>query len=154
MASIEPLEPLESKRAPLITGYTPGDDTWTRWRNLASILTGQMNDAGIEAYREEASKRNEAADIARCEKQRDYLLQYSPVVLFMREKINQLGGDIHKGNVRCRRCDTKQAGGFDPNFGIRICANQMRNQGHLEDTLAHGTWAVPTALRSFVALPD
>ena len=56
----------------------------------------------------------------------------------MREKINQLGGDIHDKNVRCRRCDTMQSGGFDPRFGIKICANTLRNQGHLEDTLAHG----------------
>lgn len=57
----------------------------------------------------------------------------------MNEKINQLGGDIHSQNVRCRRCDTFQSGGFDPHFGIKICANSLRNQGHLEDTLAHGT---------------
>ena len=57
----------------------------------------------------------------------------------MREKINRLGGDIHNQNVRCRRCDTMQSGGFDPRYGILICANSLRNQGHLEDTLAHGS---------------
>ena len=56
----------------------------------------------------------------------------------MRDKINQLGGDIHSGNVRCRRCTTSQSGGFDPDYGIQICANQLRNRGHLEDTMAHG----------------
>lgn len=57
----------------------------------------------------------------------------------MREKINQLGGDIHSQNVRCRRCPTLQTGGFDPRFGIQICANAVRTKGALEDTLAHGT---------------
>jgi hypothetical protein len=61
-----------------------------------------------------------------------------PIVRFMRDNINQLGGDIHSGNVRCRRCTTRQSGGFDPDYGIQICANQLRNRGHLEDTMAHG----------------
>ena len=61
-----------------------------------------------------------------------------PTIRFMRDNINKLGGDIHNGNVRCRRCTTRQSGGFDPNYGIQICANELRNKGHLEDTLAHG----------------
>ncbi|MCJ1223413.1 Mitochondrial inner membrane protease atp23, partial [Toensbergia leucococca] len=60
-----------------------------------------------------------------------------PVIRFLRDNINQLGGDIHSGNVRCRRCEKRQSGGFDPDYGIRICANELRNQGHLEDTMAH-----------------
>ncbi len=56
----------------------------------------------------------------------------------MREKLNDLGGDINQQNVDCRRCHTSQSGGFDPVYGIRICTNNIRNQGHLEDTLAHG----------------
>ena len=73
----------------------------------------------------------------------------------MREKINQLGGDIHSLNVRCRRCHTLQTGGFDPHFGIQICANAVRNQGALEDTLAHGTENQPSE-RNFSAdnLPE
>lgn len=39
--------------------------------------------------------------------------------------------------MRCRRCDTQQSGGFSPEHGILLCANQFRNRGHLEDTLAH-----------------
>ena len=61
-----------------------------------------------------------------------------PIIRFMRENINQLGGDIHSGNIRCRRCMIRQTGGFDPKYGILICANELRNQGHLEDTIAHG----------------
>lgn len=31
----------------------------------------------------------------------------------------------------------RQGGGFSPDHGIMVCANEMRSQGHLEDTLAH-----------------
>ncbi|SLM39408.1 mitochondrial inner membrane protease atp23 [Lasallia pustulata] len=119
------------------TGFTPGNDASTRWRNWFSLLTGKMTAEGKEQYRTARDDRMEEADCKRCEKQRDYLLQYSPIIRFMRENINQLGGDIHSGNIRCRRCVTRQTGGFDPNYGIQICANELRNRGHLEDTMAH-----------------
>ena len=49
------------------------------------------------------------------------------------------GASITPENVRCRRCESHQAqsGGFDTNYGILVCANKLRNRGHLEDTLAH-----------------
>ncbi|MCJ1319946.1 Mitochondrial inner membrane protease atp23 [Xylographa vitiligo] len=106
-------------------GYIEGDDAYTRWRNWVSVLTGKMNEQGLKQYVEARDTRMEEADC--------------PVIRFLRDNINQLGGDVHSGNIRCRRCTTLQSGGFDPEFGIRICANQLRNQGHLEDTLAHGT---------------
>jgi hypothetical protein len=59
------------------TGYIPGNDTWTQFRNIYSILTGKMSAEGIEQFRVARDIRNEAADCKRCEEQRDYLLQYS-----------------------------------------------------------------------------
>ena len=56
----------------------------------------------------------------------------------MRQNINQLGGDLHKGNIRCRKCTNAQAGGFDPNYGILLCANHLRKRTEVEDTMAHG----------------
>lgn len=56
----------------------------------------------------------------------------------MRQKINLLGGDLHKGNIRCRRCYDPKAGGFDPNSGILLCANNLQNRSAVEDTMAHG----------------
>ncbi|MCJ1360216.1 MAG: Mitochondrial inner membrane protease atp23 [Icmadophila ericetorum] len=149
--------PVESKE----TGYYPGKDSWSRWRNWFSLVSGSMTDEGREQYREARNLRWEEVDCKKCEKDRDYLLQYStfclparrtvglgaqvnsvveltgPIILFMREKMNQMGGDVHNGNIRCRRCPTRQSGGFDPEFGILICANEIRNRGHLEDTMAH-----------------
>jgi inner membrane protease ATP23 len=150
------------------TGYTPGDDFSTQWRNIFSILTGRMTPEGQEQFRLAKDIRNEAADCKRCEDQRDYLLQFSkfiphisrssggiwfrergefvslpivyltgPVVKYLSDNIRQLGGDLGSHNIHCRRCTQRKAGGFDPEFGIQICANEMRDQGHLEDTMAH-----------------
>jgi hypothetical protein len=63
------------------TGHLPGDDTWTRWRNIFSIMTGRMSDEGKEQYRVARDSRNEASDCQRCEDQRDYLLKYSKALL-------------------------------------------------------------------------
>ncbi|KAJ5503081.1 hypothetical protein N7463_005955 [Penicillium fimorum] len=122
---------------PDTTGFLPGDDTWTQFRNIYSILTGKMSNEGIEKFRVTRDTRNEEADCKRCEDQRDYLLQYSPTIRFLSESIQQLGGDLHSHNIYCRRCTDRKGGGFDPEFGILICANEMKDQGHLEDTMAH-----------------
>ena len=150
-------EPASERKA---TGFTPGDDAWTRWQNTFNLLAGRMSLEGQNQYRRARDDRMEEKDCKRCEHWRDYLLAYGkdtlvaaawerwrrsctqnpgPVIRFMNEKINQLGGDIHSQNIQCRRCDKLQSGGFDPHLGIQICANSLRNQGHLEDTLAHGT---------------
>ena len=60
----------------------------------------------------------------------------------MRQNINQLGGNIHNENVRCRRCFVRQGGGFDPKYGILLCANHIHSRSHLEDTMAHGRYLV------------
>lgn len=58
----------------------------------------------------------------------------------MRKNISQLGGDLHSDNIRCRRCYTRQGGGFDPNYGILICANRMKTKAQVEVTMAHGRY--------------
>ncbi|KAG0156555.1 hypothetical protein PDIDSM_3736 [Penicillium digitatum] len=126
-----------SNGKPDTTGFLPGDDTWTQFRNIYSILTGKMSNEGIEQFRVARDTRNEEADCKRCEDQRDYLLQYSPTIRFLSENIQQLGGDLYNHNIYCRRCTDRKGGGFDPEYGILICANEMKDQGHLEDTMAH-----------------
>lgn len=69
-----------SDKAKNDTGYISGDDTWTQWRNIFSILAGKMTDEGKEQFRVARDLRNEAADCKRCEEQRDYLLQYSKCI--------------------------------------------------------------------------
>ncbi|PYH41877.1 mitochondrial inner membrane protease ATP23 [Aspergillus saccharolyticus JOP 1030-1] len=118
-------------------GFIPGDDTWTQWRNIFAILTGKMTDEGKEQFRIARDVRNETVDCKRCEDQRDYLLEFSPVIRYMSDSIRQLGGDLSSHNIYCRRCTSRKAGGFDPDYGILLCANEMKDQSHLEDTLAH-----------------
>jgi len=60
-----------------------------------------------------------------------------PVIRYLSDNIKQLGGDLHSHNIYCRRCTDRKGGGFDPEYGILICANEMKDQGHLEDTMAH-----------------
>ena len=145
------------------TGYIAGDDGWTRWRNTFALLLGRMNDEGKAQYRTARDDRWEADDCERCDKYKEHLLAYSkpcspptgsafwqetathmtsgPIIRFMREKINVYGGDVNSVNIRCRRCYRMQSGGFDPDYGIQICANTLKNRNHMEDTLAHGPYA-------------
>lgn len=66
-----------------------------------------------------------------------HTFRIGPVIRFLGDNIKQLGGDLHSHNIYCRRCTNRKAGGFDPEYGILLCANEMKDQGHLEDTLAH-----------------
>ena len=73
MANQEPSSTDDEKT----TGHVAGDDGYTRWRNLFSLLTGKMDEVGKEQYRVARDERMEEADCKRCESQRDFLLQYS-----------------------------------------------------------------------------
>jgi inner membrane protease ATP23 len=66
-----------------------------------------------------------------------HLCHTGPVIRFLSDNIRQLGGDLSSHNIYCRRCTNRKAGGFDPEYGILLCANEMKDQGHLEDTMAH-----------------
>ncbi|KAJ2904605.1 Mitochondrial inner membrane protease atp23 [Zalerion maritima] len=128
---------------PKRTGFNP-QTAW--WINYFHILTGKVTPEGQFHYREWRYRVHEERDCKRCEEWRDYLFKYSPVVTFMRDKITALNGRLDESNVRCVRCPTRltetgdvvrRGGGFSPFYGIEICANEIRNRGHLEDTIAH-----------------
>ncbi len=163
---------------PKRTGFDPGTSWWVSYFR---ILTGQVTPEGVHHYREWRYRQNEARDCKRCEDARDYLLKYSPIVRFMAEKTEQLGGHrLDATNIVCARCPARvveepfqpsqpspahptssqefqtatkdsqsssapqpplrvvrQGGGFHPDFGILLCANEMRDRKHLEDNLAH-----------------
>ena len=113
------------------------DQDFYNWSTFFSILPGSATDKAADAYFKRRDDLHEAADCARGEDHKAWLLRYSPIVRFMRQNINKLGQDIDESSIHCRRCTTRQSGGFDPEYGILICANQLRNRGHMEDTLAH-----------------
>ncbi|KAI0902407.1 peptidase M76 family-domain-containing protein [Annulohypoxylon nitens] len=125
------------------TGFDP-KTAW--WINYFKILTGSINNEGVFHYREWRYKEHEARDCARCEEFRDWAFAYSPTVRFLREKVHALNGNLDASNVLCKRCPARltedgevyrSSGGFHPNHGILICANEVRDRHHLEDTLSH-----------------
>ncbi|POR37928.1 Mitochondrial inner membrane protease ATP23 [Tolypocladium paradoxum] len=135
--------PKEVVNDPARTGFDP-ETKW--WMNYFRILSGQMTKEGQFHYREWRYKVHEERDCKRCEEYRDWLFTYSPAVRFLSEKIQALNGKLDPSNVLCRRCPARleddgqvhrQSGGFSPNHGILLCANEIRDRKHLEDTLAH-----------------
>jgi len=134
--------PSANENNPAETGYDPE----ARWTNIYNILTGRMTPLGQHYFREDKYIQNETRDCKNCDEWRDWCFKYSPTVIFLRKNIEALNGDLNENNVRCRRCPTRrtedggfvrQGGGFSPDHGILICANEMRDRKHLEDTLAH-----------------
>lgn len=128
---------------PARTGYDPSVKWWV---NYMRIMMGQVTAEGAHHYREDRYRANEQRDVARCQKYRDVLMQKSPLIVFLREKIEALHGKLDGDNVVCRRCPAlirpdgtvaRQAGGFSPAHGIVVCSNEVRSRAHLEDTLAH-----------------
>ena len=117
--------------------FLTGNETWTRWRNFYRMMRGTMSPLGQKQYWQDVDRRYEKIDCKRCASQRDWLLQYSPIIRFMNDNIKQLGGDLGRHNIRCRRCVTGMQGGFDPEYGILLCANWMDTRSKVEDTMAH-----------------
>lgn len=128
---------------PKRTGFDP-ETKW--WINYFKILTGSINAEGTFHYREQRYRVHEKRDCERCDKWRDWALEYSPTVVFLRQRIEALNGRVDASNVVCARCPARltedgavhrQSGGFDPGSGILLCANELSSRSHLEDTLAH-----------------
>lgn len=59
------------------TGFVTGDDLSAKWTNYFRLAFGRMTDDGARQWKKARDERNEATDITRCEKHRDYLLAYS-----------------------------------------------------------------------------
>lgn len=133
----------EMTNDPARTGFDP---QMKLWMNYFKILTGQMTPEGKFHFREWRYTVHEERDCKRCEEYRDWLFTYSPTVNFLSKKIEDLNGNLDKSNVLCRRCPARltedgqvhrQSGGFSPDHGILLCANEIRDRKHLEDTLSH-----------------
>lgn len=144
--SSDPSQPnLYLENDPARTGFNPATNHWI---NLFHALTGRITPEGVFHYRESRYRANEARDVRRAEDYRDWLLQWSPTVTFLNDKIADLnhGRRMTAANILCRRCPARltpegtverQSGGFEPAHGILVCANEVRDRGHLEDVLAH-----------------
>ncbi|KAI6785784.1 mitochondrial inner membrane protease ATP23 [Emericellopsis cladophorae] len=135
--------PREMVNDPARTGFDP-QMKW--WMNYFNVLTGKMTKEGMFHFRESRYRVHEERDCKRCDEYRDWLFNYSPIIRFLSEKTGDLNGRLDKSNVVCRRCPARldedgnvhrQSGGFSPDHGILLCANEVRDRKHLEDTLAH-----------------
>ena len=118
------------------------DATYYTWSSFFSILTGSASQREREAYFRTKDNLHEEIDCKRCDDDKKWLFDNSPIVRFLKHNIDLLGpsdgsASMNASRVICRKCDARQSGGFDPEYGILICANQMRNRGHMENTLAH-----------------
>jgi inner membrane protease ATP23 len=113
------------------------DFSFYTWTTLFKSFIGTITPEERRAYLLAKDIKNEEKDCKRCEDQRDWLLQRSPVIRFMREQIQGLGADLNGENMRCRRCTTAQLGGFDSNYGILLCANELATRDKVEETMAH-----------------
>ncbi|KAL7275749.1 Mitochondrial inner membrane protease atp23 [Rhizina undulata] len=113
-----------------------GGPEW--WRRSFAYVTGMgMTDEERSQFEKDQSLVQEQKDCQRCEKYRDYLMNYSPIVRFMLQNIRQVNGNMDATNIKCMPCDTLQSGGFNPHYGVLLCQNRLRDRGHTEDTLAH-----------------
>ena len=56
----------------------------------------------------------------------------------MTEKIGQMGGNITLKSFPCNYCVDMKSGGFNPVYGMELCANKLASQNQQEDTMAHG----------------
>jgi inner membrane protease ATP23 len=119
----------------------PLDPIYYNWSSTFSILLGRMtgtrNVPLEESYFSEMDALKADSICKRCDTNRDYLLQYSPIVKFLSDEVAKLGGDLNSKNILCRMCTNEQSGGFSLDHGILLCANKFRNRGHQEDTMAH-----------------
>jgi len=121
---------------------TPTDSSlqssFEAWRKKISYATNLgMSASERTAYEAELAKQKAAADCIKCNEYKDWMLHYSPSVIFMRQQIAKVGGNMNASNIVCDVCDEYKAGGFHPDLGILLCENRIYSKWHLEDTLTH-----------------
>jgi len=138
--SPENLNPPSSPNKPIYE-YDHAGTLIARCRNAWNILTGRLGEDARETYILEAEIKRWPKDCAKCEKYRQFLFNYSPIVRFMNEKITALGGDLSVHSFPCTFCTGQKSGGFDPDHGVILCANKLGTQRHVEDTMAHGPFS-------------
>eukprot|EP00123_Amoebidium_parasiticum_P009836 comp19739_c1_seq1/m.23543 comp19739_c1_seq1/g.23543 ORF comp19739_c1_seq1/g.23543 comp19739_c1_seq1/m.23543 type:complete len:194 (-) comp19739_c1_seq1:121-702(-) len=78
----------------------------------------------------------------RCEQQKVKSCVYSPLVKFMLQQMEKAGCEVEARHMVCIPCDAGDgtegiAGGFNPDVGVRLCQDRIRDQAHMDRTLAH-----------------
>lgn len=95
----------------------------------SSELKGQKEVEGLTHKQEKQCEK--------CRQYRDWMLKYSPNVLFMVQEIERLGGKVPLDKINCEICKKPKYGGYHPELGIQLCANYIPSKSVLNDTLSH-----------------
>ncbi|KAL5519584.1 ATP23 [Sanghuangporus vaninii] len=112
----------------------PDDGVFERWQRAFSQVTGigltsgQRADALAEHHRRT------------CEKWRNELVQYSPAVTFMLERISkETGARISPSkHILCLPCEQDRSGGFTPDAGaVVLCQGKFWSKKQMEHTVTH-----------------
>ncbi|SCU78066.1 LANO_0A01992g1_1 [Lachancea nothofagi CBS 11611] len=149
---IEPTPPVETidKPQPPVSDSSVRGFQW--WRRTFQYKTGlNLTKTEKEQYENDYKFILQRDQCNECYKNRDWLLQYSPTVIFMAQQIARLGSrtgsaqgsnsgedlKFDESKIICDVCPEWRSGGFHPELGILLCQNRIRDKWHLEDTLAH-----------------
>ncbi|PRT54018.1 Mitochondrial inner membrane protease ATP23 [Wickerhamiella sorbophila] len=112
----------------------------TIFQNLvdaAKYRFGQLSAEEEAQYNSRLAQEKDGRECKQCNEFKDWNLNYSPTVRFMRDEIAKIGGNINSSNVICGKCDEMKSGGFHPELGILLCQNKIYSRSHCEDTMAH-----------------
>ncbi|SCV03982.1 LAME_0H14796g1_1 [Lachancea meyersii CBS 8951] len=143
---IPPNEILEKPKPPANESSVHGFE-W--WRRTFQYKTGMgLTAAEKKQYENDYEFVLQRKQCNECYQYRDWILQYSPTVIFMAQQIARLNssGQVSNGQpslkfdeskIICDVCPEWRSGGFHPELGILLCQNRIRDKWHLEDTLAH-----------------
>ncbi|KAF8902194.1 peptidase M76 family-domain-containing protein [Gymnopilus junonius] len=110
----------------------PQPSAFERWRQKAMLVTG----LGVTDDERLADLRQH--QIRECERKKEYLMNYSPIVVFMLKHLKLSGCEVPSSNILCAPCDMSKAGGFTPDPGaVILCAGHFFSQQHMESTITH-----------------
>ncbi|EDR01116.1 uncharacterized protein LACBIDRAFT_147820, partial [Laccaria bicolor S238N-H82] len=103
-----------------------------QWRRKAMLVTG------LGVTEDERMGALRAHQTRQCEKQKEYFMNYSPIVVFMLKHLKLSGCEVPPSNILCAPCDQTKSGGFTPDPGaVVLCSGHFFSQKHMEYTLAH-----------------
>ncbi|KXN84977.1 Mitochondrial inner membrane protease ATP23 [Leucoagaricus sp. SymC.cos] len=128
---------MSDSTTPQATSSPPSDSSqpssaFERWRRKLMLVTG------LGVTEEERLADLRVHQTRHCERTKEYLMNYSPAVVFMLKHLKESGCEVPKSNVLCAPCDLTRAGGFTPDPGaVVLCSGHFFSESHVEHTLVH-----------------
>lgn len=108
------------------------------WRRSLQYRTGMgVSEDEKKQFEHDYRAKNLPKQCTDCGTNLDWMLNYSPSVIFMMDHVKKIGGNISKSNIICDVCDDYKGGGFHPEGGILLCSNWITDKWQLEDILTH-----------------